>query len=223
VTGFTGRNREGGASLLLALLLLALLGGLVTHALQANQWQRRIASHEIASARAETAARSALRWAEQWLMHLPGDLPPDCTGPCDPVSMRVRPRPAAPTGLDSALELGESWWLEHAYADGFDPLSGRLLATRGAGDSPAGRWIVIPLEHADGPAPLSENEEIRYYRILARAVPARRGNPVLIETVVARPWGDARWRDALPAGSARFCATPGAPRPCGRLRWQQRP
>jgi Tfp pilus assembly protein PilX len=204
-------------------LLLILLGVLVTHALQANQWQRRIATHEIWADRAEAAAQSASRWAEQWLMHLPGERPPACADACDPLPGHS---PAAGTlkGLDSALGLDESWWLDHAHADGFDPLSARLLAARGINGSPIGRWLVIPLEHPGGPMPVSQGAEIRYYRILARAVPARRGAPVLIETIVARPWGDADWRDALPVdGGTRFCATPEAPRPCGRLRWQQRP
>lgn len=218
----TERGGQRGASLLLALLLLALLGGLVTHALQANQWQRRIASHEIAAARAEVAAQSAARWAEQWLMHLPGEAPPNCAVPCDPLLEGPGAGPSD-LGLDSALELGERWWLDHAHADGFDPVSGRMLAVRGAGDSPIGRWTVVPLEHPDAPTPLSADTEIRYYRVLARAVPKRRGEPVLIETIVARPWGDARWRDALPLEGATFCVGNVAPRPCGRLRWLQWP
>ena len=216
-----GRGRQRGASLLLALLLLALLGGLVTHALQANQWQRRIASHEIAGARAEAAALSALHWAEQWLMHLPGDLPPTCSESCDPALASAGALPADLV-LESALERDERWWLEHAHADGFDPLSGSLLVARGA-DSPIGRWVVAPLTHPDGQRPRSDGTEIRYYRVLARAVPAHRGEPVLIETVVARPWGRAHWRDALPADGTAFCTTPEAPQPCGRLRWRQRP
>jgi hypothetical protein len=223
VSSFPGPNRQLGASLLLALLLLALLSGLVAHALQANQWQRRIASHEIAGARAETAARSALRWAEQWLMHLPGDPTPACADSCEPLPGHL-PTTGALGGLDSALQLGERWWLDHAHADGFEPQGGRMLAARGVSGSPIGRWIVVPFEGRGGPTPLPRDAEIRYYRILARAAPAHRGEPVLIETIVARPWGDALWRDPLPAvDGATFCAAPDTPRPCGRLRWLQRP
>jgi Tfp pilus assembly protein PilX len=223
VNGFTGRRPQQGAGLLLALLLLTLLGGLVTHALQANQWQRRIASHEIAGARAEAAARSALEWAEQWLMHLPGDAPPACTPGCDPSLDPLGVAPVALAGFAPLLDLDERWWLDHAHADGFDPVSGSLLADRSSDQTPTGRWTVIPLAHPEAPTALDSGREIRYYRVLARAVPARRGEPVLVETVVARPWGDPRWQDTLPAGGSAFCAAPDAPRPCGRLRWQQWP
>jgi hypothetical protein len=219
----SGPVKQRGASLLLAVLLMALFSGLVVHALQANQWQRRIATHEIGLARAEAAALSALRWAEQWLMHLPGEAPPACIDACGLRPETLRTAPDALAGLDPVLALPESWWLEHAHADGFDPGTGRLLEARGASGTPTGRWIVIPLDHPDAPRRLDDGVQIHFYRILARAVPNRQGEPILIETVMARPWGDASWRDSLPADGTPFCATAGAPQPCGRLRWQQRP
>ena len=215
-------NQRGG-SLLLALLLLALLSTLVTHVLQANQWQRRIATHEIAGARAEASAQSAVRWAEQWLMHLPGDQPPVCLEPCDPELARLGTYPDSLAGLEPVLQLNEDWWLTHAHADGFDPSTKQRRAARGTGATPIGRWTVIPLEQPAKSPAAANPPDIRYYRVLARAVPAGRGQAVLIETIVARPWGDLRWQDRLPADGATFCARPDAPRPCGRLRWQQRP
>ena len=218
-----GPLHQRGAVLLLSLLLLALLSALVTHALQANQWQRRIASHEIASARAAAAARSALRWGEQWLMSLPGDAPPECVGACKPTPATLASLPGAVAGLDPVEALQERWWLDHAFADGFDPVTGRQVASRGRSGTPVGRWTVIPVASPSGTGAASAEPDIRYYRILARAVPARRGQPVLIETLLARPWGDARWQDPLPVTGTGYCALPGVPRPCGRLRWQQRP
>lgn len=217
------RRREHGASLLLALLLLTLLSALVAHALEANQWQRRIASHEIARVRAEAAAQSALGWAEQWLMSLPGDAPPDCVGSCESRNAVLGQPPEALAGLDRIRNLDERWWMDFAHADGVDPLTGRRLAPPGGMRTPAGRWIVVPLAiPAPGAAPVGD-DDVRSYRVLARAVPNRRGDPVLLESVVARPWGDVRWRDPLPANGSAFCNAPDTPQPCGRLRWQQRP
>ena len=217
------RTHQRGASLLLALLLLALLSILVTHVLQANQWQRRIASHEIAGARAEAAAQSALSWAEQWLMRLPGDAPPTCLGTCNPQLMNLGTPPLALKAFEQALELNEGWWLANGHADGFDPLSGQLQAVRRIQGTPIGRWVVILLHDPAETTGQTDDPGIHYYRILARAVPAGRGQPVLIETIMARPWGSDHWRDGAHASGTTFCAQTDAPQPCGRLRWQQRP
>lgn len=208
-------RRHRGASLLLALVLLSLLSLLVTTAFSDNQWQLRIATHEIAEARALRAARSALTWAEEWLLSRPGDARPlPCPGPCAPGAAVLGPgaMPHDPGRLD------EIWWLEHGHADGFDPVDGALVADRGSRRTPLGRWIV---QEARFEAARGEHPARTWYRVVARAARAPRGAPVVLETIVARPWGEPGWTDALPAGDASFCRDPALHGPCGRLAWQR--
>lgn len=204
--------------LLLGLLLLALLTLLVTNAWAQTRWQQQIAHHELSRAKAEDAARSALRWAEAWLMSRPGDLRPlPCTGQC--AGQPVLGAGMAPTDIH---ERGELWWLDHALGDGFDPESGVQLAQRhGSGTAP-GRWmieeILFEAEDARGPG----SPATSYYRIVARAAPVPRGAPVVLETILARPWGQPAWSDALPADAVAFCRGLGPGTHCGRMSWRRR-
>ena len=59
--------------LLLCLLFLVLLGGIVTVAFSDSRWELRMAAQGQSEVRALTAARSALAWAEAWLLSRPGD------------------------------------------------------------------------------------------------------------------------------------------------------
>lgn len=211
-------DEQRGAALVLGLLLLALLSLLVTNAWSQNRWQQRIATHEIGEARAEAAARSALRWAEDWLMSLPGDAPAlPCTGACtDTVIFSAG---SLPLPLES---LGERWWLDHAHADGIDPVTGRQLAQRRGVGAVAGRWIIEEAHFDAAEARGVGSPATSYYRIVARAVRVPQGTPVVLEAIVARPWGELTWVDGLPAGAARFCRGATAPTPCGRLSWRRR-
>jgi Tfp pilus assembly protein PilX len=229
------RPRQRGAALLLGLLMLSLLSLLVTQAWSDNRWHMRIASHEISQLRAEAAARSALNWAERWLLTRPGeDRPPACGGHCRGLPILAdRALPERPE------ELAESWWLDNALADGFDPDTGDQVVGRVPDGTPAGRWIIEEAQvtgEDDVPTTV-------YYRIVARAARVPRGTPVVIESVLARPWGDAAWSDARSgppdetetfgigrpvatsettrsrAGS--FCRQPETPGHCGRLSWRR--
>jgi Tfp pilus assembly protein PilX len=200
------------------MLLLALLSLAVGTAFSDNQWQLRISSNQWSEQRAEQAASSALSWAESWLMSQPGELRPlPCRSSCSAAQV-ILTDDALPPGLAG---LNETWWLDNGHADGLEPASGTLLAARSIGGSPGGRWLVQEIHHepADGAA---GTPEISYFRVTARAPRAPRGTPVLLETIVARPWGSAAWRDALPASGSGFCSAPGVPAHCGRLSWRRR-
>ncbi len=213
------RHRQTGAALLLAMLLLLLLSGVVTTAFSDNQWQLRIASHEVAEARAEAAARSALAWAEDWLLSRPGDQrPPPCPAACGAGTL-VLAAGQAPADLESR---GEAWWLGHAHADGIEPDTGVLLASRDHPGTPLGRWLVEEA-HFEPANPAEPGQpDTSYYRIVARAARAPRGEAVVLEAIVARPWGDPAWLDALPGSSPGFCRQADAPVHCGRLAWRRR-
>lgn len=209
---------QRGATLLLGMLLLALLSLSVTSAFSDNQWQLRLSKNQTAEQRAERAAHSALEWAENWLMSLPGDSRPAiCTDICAPgeIILGAGRLPVAP-------ELrSETWWLDNGHLDGFDPVGGTLLATRQKPGSPAGRWLIEEA-HLAPENPATGVPAISYYRILARAPRMPRGKAVVLETVIARPWGAADWHDNLPGEGRHFCRQVGIPDHCGRLAWQRR-
>lgn len=209
---------QRGATLLLGMLLLALLSISVTSAFSDNQWQLRLAKNQTAEQRAERAAYSALEWAEDWLMSLPGDSRPAiCSAACNAgeVILAAGRIPAAPE------QRSETWWLDNGHPDGFEPVDGILLATRQIPGSPAGRWLIEEV-HVTPNDPAAGTPEISYFRILARAPRMPRGTPVVFETVVARPWGAEHWHDELPGDGVEFCRQPGVPDHCGRLAWQRR-
>ena len=209
---------QRGATLLLGLLLLALLSLSVTSAFSDNQWQLRLGKNQTAEQRAERAAYSALEWAEDWLMSLPGDSRPAiCSAACNAgeVILAAGRIPAAPE------QRSETWWLDNGHPDGFEPVGGNLLATRQVPGSPAGRWLIEEV-HVTPDDPVTGAPEISYFRILARAPRMPRGTAVVLETVVARPWGADHWHDELPGDGVEFCRQAGVPDQCGRLAWQRR-
>ncbi len=213
------RDRQRGAALVLGLLFLFLLSGVVTAAFSDNQWQLRIASHELAEERAMQSARSALAWAEDWVLAQPGDQRPvPCPGQCGPSD------PVLGAGLAPATpeRRPETWWLGHAYADGFDPVAGASVVRRQRANTPPGRWIVEEVHFEPGDAHDPARPAVSYYRLVARAARAPRGEAVVLESIVARPWGEPAWSDDLPGGGPGFCNGVNAPDPCGRLAWRRR-
>lgn len=213
------RRRQRGAALVLALLLLLLLSGVVTTAFSDNQWQWRIASHQVSEERAEQAARSALTWAEDWLLSRPGDTRPlPCAAPCG-TGAPVLGAGAAPARPE---RMNEAWWLNHGWADGYDPDAGASVTPRRRPGTPPGRWYVEEAHFEPGDPTDPTRPATSFYRVVARAARAPRGTPVVLEAVIARPWGQGAWSDALPADARRFCRQAPAPQPCGRMSWQRR-
>ncbi len=211
-------HRQRGATLLLGMLLLAVFSLAVTTAWSDNQWQLRLGKNQSTEQRAVRAASSALEWAEAWLMNLPGDhRPVTCVAPCGPGEVIL----ARGLGPDQPEQLAESWWLEHGYADGYEPVSRSVVAARQLPGSPVGRWLIEEVHFTAGD-PADGAPDTSYFRILARAARAPQGTPVVLETIVARPWGAVDWRDALPRSEDRFCGDLAGSSPCGRLAWQRR-
>lgn len=211
-------HAQRGATLLLGMILLAAFSLAVTNAFSDNQWQLRLSKNQSSEQRAAQAASSALEWAEAWLMSLPGESRAAvCTTTCDVDDIIL----GAGLGPAQPEQLRESWWLQHGFSDGFEPLSGVMLATRQLNGSPAGRWLVEEV-HYSPEDPVTGDPAISYFRVLARAPRAPQGTPVLLESIIARPWGESVWSDALPGNGVRFCQNSGRPDHCGRLAWQRR-
>lgn len=212
-------HRERGVTLLLGVLLLATLSLVVLSAASASGLQIRISNNNSQEQQALAQARSASHWAERWLLGQPGTqrLPP-CAASCTAQQV-VRAAGSYPPLLE---HQSEAWWLTHGHADGFDPASGQRLAQRTPSDIPAGRWLIEEVHHETSAA--GSSNEISYYRILARGVAASGGPPVVVESIIARPWGQADWQDPLPREShtVLFCHGLLPATPCGRRSWQRR-
>jgi hypothetical protein len=209
-------------ALLLGLLLLASLSVLALAAASDSQLQLRIAGNFDRETRALQAARSAGAWAEQWLLSL-AQAPAvqqcvdDCTAPSPVRAPGVYPqRPE---------HAPETWWLDHGAADGIDPLTGARLAPAGDDGGPAGRWIVEQLQRQ----PREDTAtgafvDVAWYRVIARAPMAPSGPAVVVESLVARPWGAPEWSDPLPRSAklGSFCSALWSRLPCGRQAWRRR-
>jgi len=203
-----------GTALPLALLLLTALSLLAIVAAADGLLQLRMSDNHTAAAATRAAAESALLWGEDWLMSLDGaNRPEPCEQDCADGAV-IRAIGQYP--VDPELQAG-SWWLANGLADGQDPASGEQLAPRAS----PGHWIVEELFYQ----PSDETHPaLSYYRVLARADGAAGGPPAVMESILARPWGEAGWRNAFPdaPGTATFCRSQTVPGPCGRLAWQQR-
>jgi hypothetical protein len=124
--------------------------------------------------------------------------------------------PADPEGQD------ERWWLEHAHANGADPMTGGQFPAAGDPRTPPGRWLVTETHFAPAGSLGDGIPDVSFYRIVARAARAPRGPAVVLEAVVARPWGDGAWSDPLPASGTTFCRDIIVSGPCGRMSWRRR-
>jgi Tfp pilus assembly protein PilX len=196
-----------------------LLGSLSLLGLAASserQLQIKVTGNIEQEARTERAAEWALAWAEDWLFSLEGDARPTlCTAQCKPGEFILDEAsfPAAPERADA------DWWHLHGVAPGRQPASGEILESLLA-NLPAISVIgEIPV-----PAEYTEGLETRpgYYRVMARAEDSNTRQVVVVESIVARPWGETAWADPLPVNPARpgFCQRLGL-EPCGRLAWRR--
>jgi len=210
------RPRSDGGALLLALMLLTGLTLLGLAAASDQALQMRIVGNLERSGQAEIAAHSALDWAEDWLFSLDGSAPPAvCPDPCDgAVLSSVSTWPEHPDRADT------DWWLAQGHLAGTLPVDGSPLLEYSP--SNPGRWIISAIDVPAPPAGDLPAPVIGWFHIMARGADTSGRQVAVIESVVARPWGESSWRDPLPrpAGQPRFCQASG-PHPCGRMAWRQ--
>lgn len=206
-------------ALLLGLLLLAGLSLLALAAASDSSLQLQASRNISSEQQALSAALSANAWAEHWLLSQDGSARVE---PCLAACGNTQPVRAANSYPPLPEYQSESWWLEHGHADGFDPVSGQRIVLRYTADQPVGRWIVEEL-HYQSPADAGQ-PAVSYYRIIARAVQLGSGTPIVVESILARPWGHPDWRDALPRRHDQplFCLTLPQGTDCGRRAWQRR-
>lgn len=217
--GLSAHPAQTGMALLLGLLLLAGLSLLALAAASDSGLQLQASRNVSSEQQAISAALSANAWAEHWLLSRDGGTRIE---PCPSACGTTRPIRAANSYPPLPEYQDESWWLEHGHADGFDPVSGQRIALRYAGDQPVGRWIIEELLYQPPAQP--GQAALSYYRITARAVQVDSGTAVVVESILARPWGESDWRDELPRQHDQplFCLTLPHDTDCGRRAWQRR-
>ena len=212
------RQRQSGFVLLLSVLLLSVFGLMVGTAFSASQWQFRVQGNRNAEELALLAARSAQQWAERWLLSQEGSIRPlPCPAQCQPGQAIW-----SAEQLSEPAQKTEIWWLDNAMADGFEPASGIRLEDRKSPRTPLGRWVISELHISPKETDTSPSTVV-YYRITARAARTAKGTPVVLESIIARPFGDVRLSIPLsePAASARFCLLAGPSNQCGRMAWRR--
>jgi Tfp pilus assembly protein PilX len=215
----TGRSGERGVALLLSLLLLTSLTLLGLAAASDASLQNRMVGNLEKNLTATRHAESAGRWAEAWLLGLDGDQRPNpCSDRCGPgqVIRQSGTYPALPE------RESEDWWRFSGFAAGLDPVSGDVVDTAFA--ARGGYWIVEEVRFEPAAQQETPLPDTSYYRIVARGTGPEEHSVAVVESIVARPWGDAGWSDNLPRppDQPSFCRSIGIEAPCGRLAWQQR-
>lgn len=215
------RQRDRGMALLLCVLLLAGLSLVAIAGAGDARIQVRVVQQVSAERAAVMAAESALAWAEGWLYGLDGSARPL---PCPPECGHGNPIHGSNQLPPFVEHQPERWWLDHAVADGIDPETGSRLAQRGLPGGPAGRWLIEEMHVETTTGPAATTTEVTYYRITSRAVPSGSGSPVVLESIIARPWGDASWQSAFPAVNRTpgYCSTLPDPAHCGRMGWDRK-
>lgn len=209
-----------GAVLLLCLLLLLALSLLGLAAASDRQLQDHINANVESAQQAEDIARLGSLWAQGWLLGQPGETRPTaCAGDCPAgsVILAAGSLPANPGQQDLA------WWQGNGHAAGANPASGETFAMPGLADGAEAHWLIEEL-HAEGvDAGEGVGAEVAWYRILARGTTGLPGSAAFSEAIVARPWGDAAWRDPFPPDSSTdgFCVLLTEAMDCGRRAWRQ--
>jgi Tfp pilus assembly protein PilX len=207
---------QRAAALLLCLVLLTALTLLGLAAASDQRLQIRISGNMARAAEARIAAEEALSWAEAWLLSLPGgERPVACRADCaaGQVIQAGASLPAGPERTDP------QWWTDRGHQAGQDPVDGEILDPRLASLQAA--WVIseiaVPAEYTDG-----LEVELGYYRVIARGVGVSGREPAIVESIMARPWGDDTWSDALPPypGQTGLCQRYEL-EPCGRLAWRR--
>ena len=211
-----------GAALLICLFLLVALSLLGLAAASDWQVQDRINGNLQRAGQDQDITRLSSLWAQSWLLGLPGEEAPEpCADEC-PQGSVIRPQgwlAVAPEFQDLA------WWQANAQAAGEDPASGVSHSLPGMPGNAQAHWLIEQIHMQSGVLADDPDAELGWYRILARGSAGPPGQFLVSETIVARPWGDADWRNPFPytIGDPRFCLQLGAQMPCGRQSWQSVP
>jgi len=201
--------------LLLCLIFLTALTLLGLSASAEAILQNQLAANLQETERAKQSALAALSWAESWLLTLDGSAPEICSIDC--AGLKVH----APGNLPVNLEFeGLSWWLEHGYEAGIDPLTGEKLSVITGSSIVPPVWL-IEIVHEIPPADDGTTDLQVWYRIFARGNGHTESGISVVESIVVRSWPVIE-SDVLPGeGEPGLCPGSEPPSKCGRVAWRE--
>ena len=168
--------------LLLCLIFLTALTLLGLSASADTVLQNKLAANLQETEQAKQSALSALSWAEHWLLELEGPAPENCTEPCAGLFIHA----AGDLPLHPEFE-DLSWWMDHGYEAGIDPLTGNRVATISVGSINKPVWIIEAI-HEILPAENQTTNLQTWYRILAHGSGQTDTGISVIESIIVRSW-----------------------------------
>ena len=210
-----GFGTQSGMVLLLCLIFLLALTLLGLTASLDTILQNKLASNLQDSERAKQSALLALSWGEHWLLEHDGPTPEICSGPCDGIYIH------APGDLPSKPEFESySWWLEHGYEAGINPLNGDRIATLSSDSINRPVWIIEAVQSIP-PAENGTPDTQVWYRLLARGSGRTKTAVSVIESTVVRFWPALENTGLSDNPVPEPCPDTEPPAACGRFSWRE--
>jgi len=206
---------QSGMVLLLCLIFLLALTLLGLTASLDTILQNKLASNLQDTERAKQSALLTLSWAEHWLLEHDGPAPETCSTPCD--GLYVHATGDLPSNPESE---NYSWWLEHGYEAGINPLNGDRIATLSSDSINRPVWIIEAVQTIP-PAENGTPDTQVWYRLLARGSGRTETAVSVIESTVVRYWPASEstgLSDSLTPGP---CPESEPPVACGRFTWRE--
>lgn len=203
---------QSGAALIMCLVLLGALSLLGLSAASEHRMQLHMSHNLESSLERRINADHALKWAEDWLLGLPGNNRPlACSTDCSSGDLIRVAGAFGPT----PQYMDPSWWQHNGHAAGYTP-----------GAEPpgfSGPWYIVQEVYLEpSSAPESLQQETSYYRILAQGSAANEHQSSVTESILARPWGHESLSNGFPSDplSVSFCKSDLVEPPCGRVAWR---
>lgn len=206
---------QSGMVLLLCLIFLLALTLLGLTASLDTILQNKLASNLQDTERAKQSALLTLSWAEHWLLEHDGPTPETCSAPCD--GLYVHAAGDLPTNPESEHY---SWWLEHGYEAGINPLNGDRIATLSSDSINRPVWIIEAVQSIP-PAENGTPDTQVWYRLLARGSGRTETAVSVIESTVVRFWPALENTGLSDNRAPGPCPETEPPVACGRFAWRE--
>ena len=175
-----GQRRQGGASLLVGLMILTVLTMLGLVSSSGHLLQQKALAAGIDREHAFHAAERSLIWGYSLLQF---NLVEPCTANCNTSSL-VWQRQLMPVAIE---DMDNSWWQQFAVEYGHDPLHRSAdLAWPDATTPP--RIVITEVHRQSFTAGSGAEYDLRYFHIYANGYSVHEDNHVIVASTVAIPY-----------------------------------